>query len=440
MKENLKEAKGHAWLVVLACGFMISGSIGFLTVVAGNFYVPVSEGLGIEESSLAFYMTIVCLGQAVSMPIAGRLVPKMNIAVHMTLINAVEAAAVVAMCLYNDVFMWYVSGAIIGFCMGFNTSVGIAIILNNWFHKRVGLAIGIAWALSSICNAIMSPIINSVITSAGWRVGYVVLGLSAAVLMCGSSLFIIRLKPEMKGYLPYGATEHNADSATVPTDGVDFKTAVKSPAFIAIVAAMCFIVMTTVTNQLFPMYGTSVGFSPQIGSLMVSVAMLCDIIWNPLIGWTCDKFGPARAVAMWSGVTILSFMCLLFSTTSPLLACVGAGLNDSMYAVFGTGIATLTMAMFGHKDYGKIYSLVPAIGYVLGSLGAPLLTTIYKTTGAFTSVWIFCIVCDIAIAVLAIVAFRLSRKLPRIDGSSGEKNPSGIETPSSNEALPPSMA
>ena len=429
MKGNLREAKGYAWLVVLACGFMISGSIGFLTVVAGNFYVPVSDSLGVGESSLTFYMTIVCLGQAVSMPIAGRVVPKMNIAVHLTLINAVEAAAVVVMCLYNDVFMWYVSGAVIGFCMGFNTSVGIAIILNNWFYKRTGLAIGVAWALSSLCNAIMSPIINSVISTAGWRVGYVVLGLSAAVLMCGSTLFIIRLKPEMKGLLPYGYTEVGAVAAKEPTEGVAFRAAVKSPAFIALIAAMCLIVMTTVTNQLFPMYGSSVGFAPHVGSLMVSVAMLCDIAWNPLIGWTCDKFGPARAVAMWAAVTVLSFVCLLFSAASPVLACIGAGLNDSMYAVFGTGIATLTMAMFGHKDYGKIYSLVPAIGYVLGSMGAPLLTTIYETTGSFSSVWIFCIVCDVAIAVLAVAAMRLSRKLKRTDGPL-------IEEASGEETLP----
>ena len=187
--------------------------------------------------------------------------------------------------------------------------------------------------------------------------------------------------------------------------------------------------MTTVTNQLFPMYGSSVGFAPQVGSLMVSVAMLCDIAWNPLIGWTCDKFGPARAVAMWAAVTVLSFACLLFSAASPVLACVGAGLNDSMYAVFGTGIATLTMAMFGHKDYGKIYSLVPAIGYVLGSMGAPLLTTIYETTGSFSSVWIFCIVCDVAIAVLAVAAMKLSRRLARADGPS-------LKEASSEETLP----
>ena len=93
----------YAWIVMIGCGLMISGSIGFFTVVAGSFYVPVSQSLGVEESTLAWYMTIVSLGQAISMPLAGRLVPRMNIPVHMTLICAVEALAGAAMAFYTDV-------------------------------------------------------------------------------------------------------------------------------------------------------------------------------------------------------------------------------------------------------------------------------------------------------------------------------------------------
>ncbi|MCB7038295.1 MFS transporter [Eggerthella sinensis] len=405
----------YAWIVMIGCGLMISGSIGFFTVVAGSFYVPVSQSLGVEESTLAWYMTIVSLGQAISMPLAGRLVPRMNIPVHMTLICAVEALAGAAMAFYTDVSMWYVSGAVIGFCMGFNTSVGIAIILNNWFVRRAGFAIGMAWAIASVCNAIMSPIVTQVIGAIGWRAGYLALAAVSACIMLSSTVFLLRLSPADKGMKPYGYEEALAagegEGSAAETEGVDFRSAVRSPAFFALVGAMCLIVMTTVTNQLFPMYGSSVGFDPTVGSLMVSAAMLCDIAWNPLIGITCDKFGPAKAILLWACVTVVSFGCLLASPSSPALACLGAGLNDSMYAVFGTGMATLTMAIFGRKDYGRIYSLVPAIGYVVGSIGAPLLTAIYEQTGGFSSVWVFCIVCDVAIAVLAIVAMRSGRGL-----------------------------
>ncbi len=394
----------------------VSGSIGFLTIVAGNFYVPVSLDLGVSESSLGFYMTLVCIGQAVSFPIAGRLVPKMNIPVHMTIICAVEAVAAVAMSLYGELYLWYVSGAVIGFCMGFNTSIGVAIVLENWFAKKTGLAIGLAWGIGSLANAVMSPIISGVISSAGWRTGYVVLGVTSAVLMCGASLFIVRLKPEVVGLLPYGYDKKQEGiHVEDPTDGVSFRDAVKSSAFILLLVAMTLITMTTVTNQLFTSFAESVGLGAGVGSLMVSVAMICDIAWNPLIGITCDKFGADKGVILWCGVTALSFVCLAAGASIPALAFVGAGLNDTMYACYGTGIAMLTAFLFGNKDYAKIYSLVPAIGYALGCMGVPILTGIYQATGGYNAVWLFCGACDVVIALCVMIATRNSRKLPRTE-------------------------
>lgn len=415
MNQSLKQ-RIYPWLVVLGCGMWVSGSIGFLTIVAGNFYVPVSTDLGVSESSLGFYMTLVCIGQAIGFPVAGRLVPNMNIPVHMTIICAVEAAAAVAMSLYGDVHMWYLSGAVIGFCMGFNTSIGVAIVLTNWFSKKTGFAIGVAWAIGSAANAVMSPIITEVIATAGWRTGYVVLGVASAVLMCGASLFIIRLKPEVMGLLPYGYDKKQEGvHVEDPTDGVAFRDAVKSPAFILLLVAMTLITMTTVTNQLFTSFAESVGYGAGVGGLMVSVAMICDIVWNPLIGITCDKFGAEKGVVLWCVVTAVSFVCLIVSASVPALAFVGAGLNDTMYACYGTGIAMLTAFLFGNKDYAKIYSLVPAIGYALGCMGVPILTGIFEATGGYNTVWLFCISCDVVIALCVLLAARNSKKLPRTE-------------------------
>lgn len=437
MNEISQRQKLYPWLVVLACGLMACGSIGLCTIIMGSFYVPVSESLGVEESSVAFYMTIVCLGQAVGMPLAGRLVPKMNIAVHLTLVNAIQALAVIAMSVYGEVWMWYLSGAVIGVCMGFNTSVGLAIILGNWFSKRTGFAIGMAWAISSVVNAIMSPVITQVIEAVGWRMAYVVLGLAAAALMCLPTLLVIRLHPDQKGLLPYGHGEPDALEGEEALRGVSFRAAVPSAAFCLLILAMSLIVMTTVTNQLFPTYAASVGFAPAIGSMMVSAAFICDIAFNPLIGWTCDKFGADKGVLMWTAVTILSFVVLSFSSTSPVLACIGAGLNDSMYAVFGTGIAMLSLAMFGKKDYAKIYSLVPALGYLIGSLGAPLLTKVYEISGGFEAVWMLCLACDVVIALCVILGMKLSRKM---DHEPDQANPSAPADKPANLADPASPA
>lgn len=406
----------YPWLVMVCCGLMAAGSIGFFTVVAGNFYYPVSVDLGVEESLFTIYMTIASLGMAVSMPLAGKFIPTMNFPVVLSVLSAAEILAVAAMSMYTEVWMWYVSGAVIGFAMGFNTTVCISTVLTNWFWKKTGFAIGMAWGIASACSAVMSPIISACIQAIGWRPSYLVLAAVSAAILLPSTLFVIRLHPKDKGMLPYGYEESAGGEDARDLEGVSFKVAVKSPAFIALVACMSLVVMTTVINQLFPTYGASVGFDPAIGGLMVSVAMMCDIAWNPIVGATCDKFGPGRAIPLWSCVTILSFVALSFSANSPILACIGSGLNDSMYAVFGAGIATLAAVCFGPREYGRIFSLVPAIGYVIGSIGAPLLTYIFEQTGSFQGVWFFCMACDVVIAVLAVVAVRLSKNLKRESG------------------------
>lgn len=48
-------------------------------------------------------------------------------------------------------------------------------VIDQWFKKSGGLAIGLAWAVNSIYMLIMSPVITSVIEAAGWRTGYLVL-------------------------------------------------------------------------------------------------------------------------------------------------------------------------------------------------------------------------------------------------------------------------
>ena len=96
-----------------------------------------------------------------------------------------------------------------------------------------------------------------------------------------------------------------------------------------------------------------------------------------------------------------------------ILAIVGAGINDVMYALCGVGLATFTMAWFGKKDYERIFSTVMMFGYLVASLGVPIMMKIYEVTGAFENVFVFgFIVCAIIIVCL-LVGEKQSAKLPQ---------------------------
>ncbi len=125
---------------------------------------------------------------------------------------------------------------------------------------------------------------------------------------------------------------------------------------------------------------------------------------------------------------MVSFVILYFSVNSPILAIVGAGINDVMYALCGVGLATFTMAWFGKKDYERIFSTVMMFGYLVASLGVPIMMKIYEATGAFENVFIFGFIVCIVIIVCLLIGEKQSAKLPRETADNSEVVEEVVET------------
>lgn len=84
----------------------------------------------------------------------------------------------------------------------------------NWFHKKVGIALGIM-ASGFGASGLIVPLIVRLIDLYGWRATLVILGL--AIWFIGLPLcLVIRNKPEQYGYHPDGeGMEH---PGTKPAD------------------------------------------------------------------------------------------------------------------------------------------------------------------------------------------------------------------------------
>lgn len=142
---------------------------------------------------------------------------------------------------------------------------------------------------------------------------------------------------------------------------------------------------------------------------MVSAASLFDIIFNPMVGSTCDRIGTTKAIVLWVGVSTASYVMLMFAAGNSALAIFAAGVNDAMFAIAGTGLPILVLAIFGSRDFGRIYSIICSIGYIIGAFGMPVMMKVYDIAGSFQGVFAFCICCNIVVAGLAILA-RLNGK------------------------------
>lgn len=418
-----KKGLHHGWLVVLGCGLMIAGTVTFYTVVIGNFFVPASMDMGIEYSSISLYSTLVFLGIAAGLPFVGNLLEKIP-PIGTAAFAAMQSIVVVALSFSDNVIWWWIGGALVGIGMAFTSIVFISTVLTNWFAKKTGLAIGLAWALASVVSAIMSPITVELISTMGWRSSMLIFALIAAAMAVPAALFLVSYSPERKGMKPYGyeALAQTDESGEVES-GVPASRAFRSLPFVLLAIALAATQIVSVINLYFPVYAESVGFAPTVGALMISVALVFDIVLNPIIGWTIDKFGAVRAFVVWMGVAILSLVILMFSAGNEILAYLGAGLGDTMYVLLGVGIASVASAIFGTKDYGKIFAYLVVFGFAAGSIGGFVITSIYEFTGSFEMVFIFCIVMIVVISLAVIFAGISGKKLPWVTEKGSTSNP-----------------
>lgn len=412
----------YAWAVMAAYGLLMSGTIGSITIVAGQWFYPVSVDIGCDLSTLTLYTTIELICMSLCMPLIGNLLTRVRLQAILVAAVVLEASATAAMAFFSEPWMWYAASVFIGLGLSATSTITVTPTIGNWFEKKTGLAIGVVWAIQSVYCALASPLFAHVITLVGWRAAYVVLAVVSACLALPAAIFVIRYRPEDKGLLPYGcagrvdAIEEAAaamqEGAALHAPGVPAAAAFRSPALLFCVCIVVLCQGTACMNAIFPTYAEVVGLGVVAGSLMVSAASLCDIVINPIAGATSDRFGADRSMILWTVVTMGSFVILYLGSSSVLASCVGAGINDAMYAMCGVGYSTLALSIFGMRDFEKIYSRITSFGCLVASLGIPVMMGIYEMTGVFQNVFVFCFFVDIVIIALILAAKKYGRRLP----------------------------
>ena len=64
------------------------------------------------------------------------------------------------------------SGVVFGLAGSFIFVVPAPILIDNWFKKHKGLALGCAMSFSGIGGAVLSPVFTLLIETFGWREAY----------------------------------------------------------------------------------------------------------------------------------------------------------------------------------------------------------------------------------------------------------------------------
>lgn len=412
MTNKSKKGIHYAWFVLLGVAVMMGFARGGLNNATGLFLSPVSEDLNISLTSLSLYISIMSIVTMIFLPFAGKIISKVDI--RIILIGGVifYAGSFAAMGFLNSVWGWYLLA--IPSAIGYVIVAQIAgpVIINNWFKKSKGLALGIMMATVGAFGAFIAPWIGNLIANEGWRTGYTTAGLTLGAGAIIVIILFVRFAPGAKG--AYGADEvvDEAVAATPEADkGVSSAIAKKSPAFFALLAFFFFLTSIAAFAQHVPTFATTKGFDIAFGGTLMGIFMVGILVGSLTFGFLADKIGAKGTTFVALTFALVTFVIFFLFGEIKVMMLIAAVLFGFVSSSIGTLGPLLTISLFGNKNYADIYATA-SIGLALaGIVALPVYAMIKDATNSYNIVLIAIIVMIVISMVLISVAFKQKEKL-----------------------------
>lgn len=418
METTLRKSN-YPWVIVITALFWSGLIFGLMGNTVGLFYAPVSEEMGWSMTQVSFFMTIYPIVAAVCSPFAGRVFNKYaKTNVILAVVAGVWCLTYIWSSTYTQLWQWTVYGVITGVLGGFLMYIPVPMLINNWFTKSKGIALGIAAAFVNIVPAICNPIVTAQIAAHGWRSVRLAVGIGLAVIVIPITLIFVRKFPKDKNTVAWGEGEAVADSTVAKPaalTGVSAKVATKSVAFwLALLAAACLVSCATI-NQRIASLANARGFDPVAVGMASSIIMIGGILGKFILGGIRDKTNNA---------IVTGLVCAAFGLVGcGLFLAVGTAGVAIFYIsilIYGFGYAGLTVvppmvveAAFGGKNFGQIYANVSIATCAASSITSYLYAAIIDSTGGYEGCFVLAMVFYAIFAVCVPLIVKLGQKLPR---------------------------
>lgn len=402
----------YGFVMVVACCLMcLSAAISWNC--AGIFFAPVVKELGIMRGSLALYLTVMALTTSIFLPVAGRLLEKVNNRILLVVMAIINAVAIGAMGTHQSVMGFYLSGVGIGIPQAFFLYLVGPTMMNRWFAKKTGFFTGICMAFSGIFAVILNPIGGYVIATYGWRTAYMFFG-ALILVICVPAALLVKDRPSMMGLQPYGydeaeeAAKANANKGGLP--GITFSAAIKTLPFVLFVAWAIVQALYNDVNSYLPSYATSLGFGIAISSTIGSMTMLGSVISKIGLGAVNDKsVVGALLVAGTAAITGVALMTFA-GPSNPTLLLAGALLWGICHANVTVQIPLVVRKVFGPREYTQILAVIMMVVNLASSFGQSLWGYVADANGgSFYYSMVSVLGCAFLVSVISVGAY-LSRK------------------------------
>ncbi len=368
---------GGAFLIYFVGGGLFNTATVFFKALTSEF------GWSRGELSGAFSLGFVVAG--LSAPIWGRIADRCG--PRTSLLPAVLITGILCMLLarIEGIPSLYILYGLFAFGAGGLSLVPIGVLLSNWFVRRRGRAVGIAYTGGGFGMLVLTPVAGVLVTVVGWRASFVLAGWSV-LLVLAPLAFWVTDRPEERGLLPDGEGPVSPPpEGPVETPGLTVRSALASRVFwvLALSSLVSQIALAAVYLHQVPLL-TDQGLSLEAASMAAGALGGVGILGRLVFGLLAER----RSIpALFAGCFLMYAVGIAALWSMPVLGTLSLVLY---VVVFGIGIGAswalsplIVAEVFGVRAMGEIFGLLGIAATLGGALGGTGAGVVFDLTGGY---------------------------------------------------------
>jgi MFS family permease len=366
----------YGWRVVAAASLGVMVGFGSLFVYTfGVFMKPLGAEFGWSREAISRGFGIAAIMLAICSPTLGqwldRYGPRRIILPCMTIFGLGVASLAL---LRPHLWQFYATCLLLGAVGNGAAHLAYSRAISTWFQERLGMALAWVMAGAGLGSMILPLFAQTVISRAGWRVGYIALGVLALLVGLPLTLRYVRER----------APESGANDAHAP-EGMTWRQGLRTYPFWIIVVVL-FVSSASMNGAITHLAAllTDRGVSPGGAALCASFLGGSSLVGRLGVGWVLDRFWGARvafAVYLIAAIGIL----LLARADSLTMGCVATGLIGAGAGGEADITPYLLTRYFGVHAFSTLYGITWSFYAIAGAIGPIVLGRAFDATGSYTS-------------------------------------------------------
>jgi MFS family permease len=394
-------------------------------------FPPILDEYGWDRGVVAGVFSFGFFVSALIAPFVGRMVDRKG---PRLVVEAGVAVLIAGLCLATyarEIWQLY---ATLGIMVGIGGNLlgyGVqSVVLPNWFVRRRGLAIGIAFSGVGLGSIVLLPWLQIVIARDGWRWACLALALIAAVVLIPLNL-LLRKRPQDIGLHPDGDPAplpmadgrggNVVDAAWVSTEWT-LARAMRTQRFWWIAIGYFSILYAWYAAQVHQTkYLIEIGVSPMEAAWALGIVSLAGVPGQIIFGHVSDRIGREWAWAAGCLGFVITFAALIALRAGPApwllytMILAQGFLGYSATAVLGPIVAEI----FEGPHFGSIFGTLMLAAIVGGAVGPWITGVLHDHTGNYNAAfWI-----ALAFSILSAVAIFIAapRKVRLVAGQAARR-------------------